>query len=604
MEVAGLAVGVLPVLGVTVKAYKSVRSKGLGHFPREIRLLRGSLSRQYYIFLQESHLLMRAAIHDEERTQRMIHDLDHEDWYCEELETALRQLLKNGYEVYLSAVKEVRAAITDLEAGLSEYERLSSHRQKGEKIQETARRISHHVKIVWTKDDFNKTIASLRELNGDLERLRRQACDLLPVDTTSAAGKRTKSKLSHGCGSYQSIQHASSAFHHVLQTLLSCGTSRCATQRTRHQVKLLTNAKREVNVHMEICFSCEDANHSGLQRESPWRSFQIQSRELQWIESAPPTPPSIGDDRAKRVRFEDDISTGGRNPAALSQVVPAATIAPLTPYRKSKKSNSEPGGQLCFKLKRETVEHHQMDTSSYLGYADNSSVTQPAYRHSFHAKTSITTASNCSGVPTEVLKHTPGLSTLSEALTIPAEHTISVHDQLCLARDIAVAFLRFYSTPWMGPFVTTQDFSFFKTASSELADYIPYLHLSSSFAEDSPSMSTDDTDMPDESVISAQLKHGLYSIPLWCLGTILLQIGKWESIPDTHDVVNIRRISAQAYAPGPRFQRLVERCLRCNFSFGDDLSKPRLQQEVHKKVVCELSEMIEILELKDSDSEG
>lgn len=45
-------------------------------------------------------------------------------------------------------------------------------------------------------------------------------------------------------------------------------------------------------------------------------------------------------------------------------------------------------------------------------------------------------------------------------------------------------------------------------------------------------------------------------------------------------------------------EELTNKCLGCDFGYGDDLSKPRLQQAVYEKLVCELDDMIRSLAIK------
>lgn len=48
---------------------------------------------------------------------------------------------------------------------------------------------------------------------------------------------------------------------------------------------------------------------------------------------------------------------------------------------------------------------------------------------------------------------------------------------------------------------------------------------------------------------------------------------------------------------GKRYRDLTKQCLECDSAFGDDLSKPRLQQAVYEHVVCGLTEMIRTLDI-------
>ena len=50
---------------------------------------------------------------------------------------------------------------------------------------------------------------------------------------------------------------------------------------------------------------------------------------------------------------------------------------------------------------------------------------------------------------------------------------------------------------------------------------------------------------------------------------------------------------------GPRYQRIVQKCLQCNFGFGNDLETTNLQSAVYRGVVSELETMIDSLSIVD-----
>lgn len=74
-----------------------------------------------------------------------------------------------------------------------------------------------------------------------------------------------------------------------------------------------------------------------------------------------------------------------------------------------------------------------------------------------------------------------------------------------------------------------------------------------------------------EEIKNARLQYGIRNMTLWSLGAILLQIGLWARIDSPDDVVTVRRLSSQRSALGPRYQQLTQRCLGCDFGYGDDL---------------------------------
>lgn len=96
----------------------------------------------------------------------------------------------------------------------------------------------------------------------------------------------------------------------------------------------------------------------------------------------------------------------------------------------------------------------------------------------------------------------------------------------------------------------------------------------------------------------AQYKYGVRNVVLYSLGVALLAIGRWEDV-DPGDVESVRRLAAgQGCYLGPKYQMLTERVLECDFGYGKDLRKPRLQEAVYEGVVVELEGMIAGLEIR------
>jgi len=235
-----------------------------------------------------------------------------------------------------------------------------------------------------------------------------------------------------------------------------------------------------------------------------------------------------------------------------------------------------------------------------LGYVDTSS--QETFRHFFYrasdkqdALQSVATAS--------------GLTTMNEILQHPAETSLSVVEQLRLARNLASAVLKFHSTPWLRDYFSLRDLSFFRTG-QDLTGCLRTLHIGLEFVQ-LPSvqtpMSVDDVNPScrgaselSMAVEHAQLEYGIGSLTLWSLGVVFLQIGRWAAIDSPEDVSGVRKLLHQVSALGPRYRDLTEKCLDCDFGYGHDLSKPRLQQAVYENLVCELDDMIGSLELSEN----
>ena len=103
-----------------------------------------------------------------------------------------------------------------------------------------------------------------------------------------------------------------------------------------------------------------------------------------------------------------------------------------------------------------------------------------------------------------------------------------------------------------------------------------------------------------QSFEEAQYKHGVRNITLYSLGAALLAIGRWERI-DHNDIEGVRRLASRPCYLGPVYQELTQKVLDCDFGYGKDLKKPRLQEAIYEMVVLELESMIASLDISDEE---
>lgn len=201
-------------------------------------------------------------------------------------------------------------------------------------------------------------------------------------------------------------------------------------------------------------------------------------------------------------------------------------------------------------------------------------------------------------------------TTLDDIFKLPVERTMSVGQQVGLALKLVKAVLQFHATPWLQPLWRLQDLAFFPTDDETLSESLRTLHISTELVRSPPStqsagadalMADVDTscDRQQASLVDdAQLEYGIRNLTMHSLGVALLQIGQWDPLRPENIVV-IRKVADMASRDsrlGPRYQRLTQKCLECDFGFGKDLAQPELQSAVYRDVVCELEELVSSLE--------
>jgi hypothetical protein len=244
------------------------------------------------------------------------------------------------------------------------------------------------------------------------------------------------------------------------------------------------------------------------------------------------------------------------------------------------------GKDLCSAFTKKASRSTDQCSSVCLGFIDNCS--EETFRHSLYH------VAECNGFEPK------RLASMYQIMSCPVEGSLSIVDQLKLARNLVTAVLKFHSTPWLGQYFALNDLHVFQST-PDLSACLQTLHFGAGFLGNS-SMdgleSANPSTLVVEAIEDAKLQYGIRNQTLWCLGTVLLQIGRWTAVDSPDNVLAIRKLSSQVPALGPRYQELTTRCLECDFGYGEDLSKPRLQQAVHENVVCELSDMIRSLDIK------
>lgn len=234
-----------------------------------------------------------------------------------------------------------------------------------------------------------------------------------------------------------------------------------------------------------------------------------------------------------------------------------------------------------------------------LGHIDGSM--EENFRHSFYP--SLGDESNgkeCQAIlnPEEVIR-------MDEILSQPVEKRLTIVHQLHLALQIASAVLKFSSTPWLREYWSTRDLYFFHGSQvEELSASIQTVHFKidvvNSHGTGYDSLMDVDMLLPNASICAtmdqATRKYGIRNMTLYSLGVALLAIGQWGPV-DLNDVEEVRRLAAEPCRLGPRYQELTQKVLDCDFGYGKDLTKPRLQEAVYENVLLELETMIERLDL-------
>lgn len=108
---------------------------------------------------------------------------------------------------------------------------------------------------------------------------------------------------------------------------------------------------------------------------------------------------------------------------------------------------------------------------------------------------------------------------IDQMLEVAAEKSVSIVDQLKLARSLVAAVLKFHSTPWLSQYLTLRDISLFQS-SNDFSKCLPTLHFDTSFIDSrfdeamagAPEVGTDQeetTSTMARATEDAKLDHGI-----------------------------------------------------------------------------------------------
>jgi hypothetical protein len=210
--------------------------------------------------------------------------------------------------------------------------------------------------------------------------------------------------------------------------------------------------------------------------------------------------------------------------------------------------------------------------------------------------------------PTEV-------TTLNEVIDQTQSNRLQLLHQYQLALKISKSVLQFHNTAWLQPTWQSKDLSVLGTDINDQS--MNTLHLSTRFDADTvpttgeaqtSSISTDPAFILDAQADSTPLSSidacckklgpGIYNETLYCLGIVLLEIAHWKTFEklregDPDDFYAAHRIVRGPPPLGPKYRKIVERCLRCDFSASsEDLEDVELQRAVWSKVIYPLEALV------------
>lgn len=453
------------------------------------------------------------------------------------------------------------------------------------------RKLRKRVKITVEKTNFEDKIANLEKLNSKLLRLRKQVKELQAPSCCAIKRFDRIRTLPVEFGAYGTIRRASKALHEALKATWS----NTEVPRLRHLVKLFLDAKAETDVQMEIAILCyDDILQQRPLLETSLTRVQVRSRTMDsitWSNASLPIPTDdawSGRRKRQKLRFgsvSDSSDIASEASQAASIVSTATSQSSATPH-----DSLQLTGHFCSEIAKRCSTPNIICNKEGLGHIDGP--VQEAFRHCFFP---YPKDSHCINMGLD------DVMPMDEALGQSAHNRLDIVSQLQLAHRLVCAVLKFNSTPWLNDVWNVGDLAFFRQG-DDLTESLQTLHFGIEMHHNAPDLgdSAMEVESPTSlvhlSIEDAHYKHGVRNVTLFSLGAALLAIGRWERV-DHNDIEGIRRLASQRSYLGPVYQELTQKVLDCDFGYGKDLKKPRLQEAVYETVVLELESMIASLDI-------
>ncbi|KAI1056420.1 hypothetical protein LB507_001650, partial [Fusarium sp. FIESC RH6] len=621
MEPVSLALGVLPIVGGVVKTCKVVRKKLkiFRHYSRELRRVQRRVSRQSQVFTNEVHLLLRPCLHDEDVVELMLKDESHPKWASKELEDGMRRSLGESYSSCRELIEDIGSTMTDLQSVFDCFDQILDQCDENEHPKDAIRRLRDATRVT---HDESKLEANIKDLNQSIEELRqlREQTQELRKPVTTASRRTIRMQTDSEYNQFRKTKEAAKGLHEAFTMAWSNNARHGISHEMQHTVRLFLHTDVGGDINMKAAIACDG---QGMDT----RYTSITQRSAHYLTNG--STSSATRERAARV----DIRSENRDPSFRLPTPPNSNESPSSHnvQRKRRKVRFVEAGasvlmdqnQPCYSSNKPQEVELPLDLSTvdlcsvlynddlltqsspaegyWLGYLDGG--VDGKFRHHFYRSS---THSHRGTLRAKSDEACPTLIPMGEALDQSAETTMTIVDQLKIAREIASAVLKLHATPWLNDYFNIYHLMLYSTG-HDLTTSLKTLHVVSDFTKTlltQEQNSVTATGLPtpvavDDALEDAKLLYGVRNLTLWSLGAILLQVGRWSTLGSLEDVIAVRRLSRQASNLGPRYRDLTKKCLDCDFGYGDDLTKPRLQQAVYEGLVSELSEMISTLDVEE-----
>lgn len=615
-EVIGILFNVYPLLCTAVQHYEDALDPFVRYrnFSSKVQRIHDELETERTIFRTECLLLLAATI-NRDTASKMLSDPQHPSWKNDALQKKFSyQLGSLGYACE-TVISQLDEKLFEIQRKAGELSTAASQPADKETIgdRKWRHRISKKLKFAMSDLGIQRALEDLQKLNKTFLTLSSQVVRLenkWPQSLDSREQPQQSHKTSQVLATFQMLQKAS---HSLYESL-----AQACTKHTHHFARLSLDATKLVanpsskaqQIRFKLAYQySEPSKHPDQLAEASRGDFapmhvyhatiparsNVSSEVVTAVASDNVPKPSrdhaknIGTDVQRKIAsdmvswFEVESTPSDAVPI-YSEEQPPALVLPSTSIGTTNVSMVA-DSDFCA---------HQVEVSAR--GPCTCLLSQTTYKHIVHH-------------PSPSLSAWSQQKVLSLATSITSTPSLGWRrempqfERLNIARTLAMAVLRFYSTPWL--IDSWHSDGIFLFSGSDAPGALPEKLHSPFISVKVASVSTKGkTVAADVSKIS--MAHVVPNLLLFRLGIIFLELAYSATfnalrtsylfnnivLPPEESAADFVRARMLADGVGTLlgidFATIVKKCLRCDFGCGEDLTDPKLRVRLYEDVVCKL----------------
>ncbi|KAF4621929.1 hypothetical protein G7Y89_g14415 [Cudoniella acicularis] len=658
MEVVGLILGILPLMISAAEHYDDVIRpfKRYKNYSAEVKRFQDELLSEKVIYNTES-LLLLASVTNYDVATKMLEDRDHPSWKDSELENKLLKVLGASHEACKNVISLIDSDLNQIKEECQFFDTVkcgsSVPTNKSDKAA-WRHRIGRKLKFSLSESHLDSQLKDLRrhvklfqrhssQINRVIEKQKNTQKHQEDLLTNKAVADRqvvqeAAAKL------YQALVdackvHQEHLLHFRLETHHSSSTGRSFVRFQMAFIQIMPNGTSSVPtwlaVELEIG-KCGEVSPTNLEN-----SVQAIRDHLKRNHDplAPHSPNKRIKSTRKTVRFMGDGSEDAKFSAAStctqkSNLAKAVFSSSWNDPPPSLKMNSSVSDNSTVITSFEMISSQATATScsSYQG-SSHSFLPDFCKQHdlcehiSKWSRTTLTTTDACIGylgieqtsshrvlVTQPVNNHTPNPKSLAQLISSAVEGNYKGRflclDIVRLAKQLASAILVFHGTPLLRESWQSEDIIFYDrtTSSRRQRPSLTDPHLSVHVTDTTLSCHQQNPLQPKPSSHDRNIRN----FHTYRLGVILLELGyqtPFSKLREEEDILQspqngrsnrdleVANLISETLCTdmGAPFQKIVQKCLNCDFGNGTDLKSSGLQAAFQRDIVGELERIEERL---------